>query len=195
LKPFYASPDGTFWTASSARSISSFGYTYPELVNADQSSIRSSINKLYGSGSSTSNKRRSSKSLHSRQSGEILPKITGLVTGMTDALLSPRLYQINFRAPKNTMDKSFFIDFFLGKPLSEDPTSWLSDINLIGSQAIMSMDRPGQGDVTITGVLPLNSKLQDLVLVGGLANLLEATVVALLQDKITWRVRSVCSQN
>jgi tyrosinase len=193
LKPFYAKSDGTFWTASQVRSTATFGYTYAELQNADQSSIRSSINALYGP--SNSNKKRRSVKPPNEVSGVdgLLSKAVSLLSTFPDVILHPRRYQINYRAPKNTLDKTYYLDFFLGEPSSEDPTTWLNDLSLIGSQAILSMDRPGQQDVTVTGIFPLNSKLQELVSVGGLVDLLEDLVIELLKDKITWRVRSVSS--
>ncbi|CAK7224750.1 hypothetical protein SCUCBS95973_005623 [Sporothrix curviconia] len=36
LKPFYASANGTFHTGNSARNVATFGYTYPELLKAQQ---------------------------------------------------------------------------------------------------------------------------------------------------------------
>lgn len=193
LKPFYAKSDGTFWTSSTVRSTETLGYTFAELQITDDASLRASINSLYGSDFDNNNQRRSKlpRSLKDIVSGGPIGKALGMLSSIPNSIVNQRRYQINFRAPKNTLDKTYYIDFFFGNPISEDPASWLNDINLIGSQAIMSMDRPGQEDVAVTGVLPLNSKLKDLAASGVLVNLVESIIVDLLKDKITWRVRSV----
>ena len=107
------------------------------------------------------------------------------------------LYQINFRAPKNGIDSSWFIDFFVGNgPKSEDPNTWLGDPNLIGSHAIIAMQNPQMPQVTITGVVMLNTFLQMLVAQGRLANMELDTVMAMLQDQISWRIKTVsCISN
>ncbi len=54
LKPFYASEDGTFVTAYSARDVAVFGYTYPELRGNYSSpeelgrAVTAHVNRLYG---------------------------------------------------------------------------------------------------------------------------------------------------
>jgi hypothetical protein len=102
------------------------------------------------------------------------------------------LYQINFRAPKNGVDSSWFIDFFIGNgPNTEDPNTWLADSNLIGSHAIIAMQNPQLPQVTITGVVMLNTVLQTLVAQGRLANMELDTVLAMLQSQMAWRIKTV----
>jgi hypothetical protein len=101
------------------------------------------------------------------------------------------LYQINFRVPKNSIDSSLFIDFFVGNgPESEDPSTWLQDPNLIGSHAIVAM--PKMPQVTITGVIILNHKLENMVAEGRLPDMQRENVLKMLQDNITWRIKTVC---
>ncbi|CAK7218165.1 hypothetical protein SEUCBS140593_003456 [Sporothrix eucalyptigena] len=78
LKPFYASANGTFHTGNSARNISTFGYSYPELLTAQAAvngirplhaanasraltmsrAVTAEINRLYAPASSQSTTRR-----------------------------------------------------------------------------------------------------------------------------------------
>jgi tyrosinase len=192
LKPFYAGPDGTFWTSNSAKSTKSFGYSFKEMLSSDPSAVRAAVNTLYGP-TTPAGKRRALRTRES-QLGPVMSYHATIESASTDLLdISPtgRLYQINFRAPKNKLGSSFFIDFFLGPPKSEDPVTWMHDPSLLGSQSIISMQLPSMASVTVTGVLPLNKKLGELRDAGRMKDLSEASVIGLLQDGITWRVRLV----
>jgi tyrosinase len=63
LKPFYADDRGTFHTSNSAKDVTSFGYTYPELLGDFKtpeelsSYIKTQVNLLYSNTSTQSNKR------------------------------------------------------------------------------------------------------------------------------------------
>jgi tyrosinase len=101
-----------------------------------------------------------------------------------------RLYNLNVRASKNAMASSFFIDFFLDGPATDDPATWPSDDNFLGSQAIIAMISPGNmAAVAVAGVVPLNDVLQYLVGLGRLTDLSVASVMALLKGHLMWRVR------
>jgi tyrosinase len=178
LKPFHSDSNGNFWTSNSVRDLTAFGYTYPELINSNPSSVRTSINNLYGSGNV--------KFLKARDNTNINANITN--TNTTTPIPS-RLWQINVRSPKNVLNGSYFIDFFHGQPATEDPTTWPTDPSLIGSHAVISMQMPNMPVVTTTGAVPLNAALDDLCRRGSLSNLSEASVMSVLRDGLTWRVR------
>jgi tyrosinase len=163
LKPFYSDSTGDFWTSNTVRDLTQFGYTYSDLSN-DVNSIRTTINTLYGPSTSQSKVRRATAS---------------------DSLL----WQISVRSPKNAIDSVYFIDFFQGPPASEDPNTWSSDPNLIGTHAVISMMMEDLPSVTTTGVVPLNAYLDQLLASGQLPDLSEESVINMLRDALVWRVR------
>ncbi|KAF2664571.1 Di-copper centre-containing protein [Microthyrium microscopicum] len=184
LQPFFSDPtQRIFWTSDTVRNTSTFGYNYPETQNPDPTAVRAAINKLYGPTKRTKTRGRPTKSKRANAYG------ADPAPAQTTQTPTERLYQISYRAPKNSLGSSFYIDMFMGNPASEDPHSWRNDPNLLGSQAVVSMSLPGAAPVTVTGVLPLNKHLQDMVTAGQLADLSEASVVPLLQDNISWRIR------
>jgi tyrosinase len=182
LKPFYSNPNGDFWTSNTCRDPRTMGYMYPEIASGSPSDVITAVNGLYGS-STPGQLSEMTKSKRKR-----FPSVTeGNATSSAQYL-----YQINFRAPKNEVDSSMFIDFFVGNgPVNEDPNTWLGDPNLIGSHAIIAMDNPGMPQVTITGVVMMNHYLQTMVAQGRLANMELDTVLTMLQDKIAWRIKTV----
>jgi tyrosinase len=188
LKPFYSDSNGNFWTSASVRDLTVFGYTYPELVNNDAAGVRSAINALYA----PNNARFEKRSLESAPKGQITSR-TEPPPANSSYGLDHTFYQLNIRAPKNGLASSFFIDFFLDGPKSEDPTTWPQDSNLMGSHAIISMKTPQDApNITITGVVPLNPRLQQLCQEGRIADLSEGNVRSLLTGHLVWRVRLVC---
>lgn len=65
LTPFFSNFDGAFWTSDTARDISVFGYTYPELAGLSpsnsraanstaQAQVMAAVNRLYGASSPAS---------------------------------------------------------------------------------------------------------------------------------------------
>lgn len=181
LKPFSADPSGHFWTSNSCRDPRSMGYVYPEIASGQQSDVVAAVNQLYGSGAPG----KASKSRRKRS-----PSVAR--SNATSSDPAEYLFQINFRAPKNGVDSSWFIDFFIGNgPKSEDPNTWLGDPNLIGSHAIIAMQNPQMPQVTVTGVVMLNHFLQTMVAEGRLASMELDTVLTMLQDQIAWRIKTV----
>jgi hypothetical protein len=57
------------------------------------------------------------------------------------------------------------------------------------------MQNPQMPQVTITGVVMMNTFLQTLVAQGRLANMELDTVLAMLQDQIAWRIKTVSCNN
>jgi tyrosinase len=172
LKPFYSDPQGDFWTAASVRDLTTFGYTYSELQSNNPSDVKAAVNNLYGpSFTVTASKK------HRRKR----PRSTAV---------NDRLYQINVRAPKNTNETNYFIDFFFGAPATEDPSTWPSDTNLISTYAVISMSIPDTSTITTTGVVSLNSHLEALVDQRQLESMDENHVLTLLKNGLAWRVRN-----
>lgn len=196
LYPFHSDTSGTPHTAEGVRRTETLGYTYPELANnANTSTVRSAINRLYGSsaGSSTisrrstvnGNEKRSLRPAHSKQ----------------------RQYQANILSDKHALNGSYAIYIFLGAPPSADSKSWPTAPNLAGTHAVFaaltsqeaeknrsvkSKTKRMDSDVRVTGTVPLTSMLLDKVAEGELACLEEADVEAYLVGKLSWRVAMVC---
>jgi tyrosinase len=187
LKPFYADPNGNFWTSAQVRNLTVFGYTYPELANNDQAGVRAAINALYA----PNNAQLKTRSLGSGSSGQV-GKRASLPPSNSSYGLDHTFYQLNIRAPKNGLASSFFIDFFLDGPASNDSSTWPNEPNLLGSFAVISMQtRQNAPNITITGVVPLNARLQELCQEGRLADLGEDKVNSLLAGHLAWRIRLV----
>lgn len=171
LKPFASGPHGDFWTANQVRDHRVFKYTYKELETKDPASIISLVNSRYGP-----------------QSGPLsFRKLRRRNATVADS--ETRLYQINVRASKNSVQSSYFIDFFHGNPTNEDPATWPTDSNLIGTHTVMSMALPNLPTVKTTGVVALNVHLVSLVEQGALKTMDEVDVLPFLKKEMTWRVR------
>lgn len=169
LMPFYASP-GRFWTSNTARSTRTFGYTYSDL--GEDASVRTVVNTLYGPRDAPS-----AKSKRDVQYTE--PQV---------------LYHVNIRAPKNSLESTFFIDIFTGEPASITPSSWPQDPNFSGSQAVPAMSADANGmswmpTIDVTGVVPLNPQLEKLVGSGELKDLDLETVKSYLRANLVWKIR------
>jgi tyrosinase len=168
---------GNFWTPNSARSVTTFGYTYPELVSGAVADVKTAVNTLYGSSLFSSKKR----SVSSEAAYDAAPDTAN------------RVYRLIFKAPKGRLPSTYTIYFFLGDPTSETPIEWSRDPNLLGSQAFLQGPAPGPAvqPVTVTGVVPLNSVLESFVADGRLYSLKLNDVLGLLTGGVTFRVMMV----
>lgn len=176
LTPFHDVSNTALYTSDSARDTRTFGYTYPELVDWNvtssslTSSVRQTVELLYGSGASGS-------SISRRSSHTFSPPYPFNHTAATDSTHahSPwemitddgNRYYLNIRTSKSALRGSYFIHFFLHAP-PLDPGDWGTAPNLIGSQAILYTPSaahdlgPSSGvdNVTVVGQLPLGPALQ-----------------------------------
>ncbi|KAA6415653.1 MAG: hypothetical protein FRX48_00369 [Lasallia pustulata] len=104
LTPFHSDNSGTLYTSATARSISSFGYTYPEIqdwnVTTTQLSanVRSAINALYSPSSTPSKQPRTNDPASSSP--------------------TPPDHQwfVNILVTRNALPTGYFIHFFLSPP-------------------------------------------------------------------------------
>jgi tyrosinase len=202
LKPFYADPSGTFWTSATVRDQTKFGYTYPELQSNDVSAVRSAINTLYGSSSGQTSKTKREAHEKRMDSSVSVPSLSTTTPSLPNptpsysSASSNYLYHLNIRAPKNGLESTFFIYFFSGGPISDDPKTWPQDPNLLGSHSVISMKVPdNMPAVQITGVVPLNNALEGLISKGALPDLGVDAVTALLKLNLVWRIVVVSISN
>jgi hypothetical protein len=166
------------------RDHTKFGYTYTDVQGKDQAAVRSQVNTLYGPSNSFTSKRKRDAIDTSAKNSTAQPSPQG---GPSD-----RLYHLNVRGPKNGLSSSYYVDFFLDGPKSEDPATWTSDSNFLATHAIIAMKMPDSAyGVTVGGVVPLNSRLEELVTQGRLTDMSVDSVMALLKGHLQWKVRLV----
>lgn len=99
----------------------------------------------------------------------------------------------NIKTARYALDGSYNIFLFLGKPITENPASWVLDPNLVGTQGILSqsgMEMTNMNvDFTVAGSVPLTRALMSKLDGGLLGSLIEAVVSPFLASSLTWRVQ------
>ncbi|KAK3683147.1 hypothetical protein LTR37_020509 [Vermiconidia calcicola] len=183
LEPFFSNRDRDYWTSASVRSTQTFGYTYPELVgNANVSSVKEAINKLYGSSMGNSG---------------LSPR--GLRDRAADG--RQRQYLANIVSQKFALDGSYAVYLFMGD-FDDTPSSWATSPNLVGTHAVFgalsssdgiastprSRVRRSDSEIQVAGTMPLTSMLLAKMESGELANMKLATVEGYLTYNLHWRV-------
>lgn len=186
LKPFKKDTAGDFWTSEDVRQTTVLGYNYPETANgATAASVRSAVNKLYSS-SSSSKKRWLSNRFEGRAAQE-----------------GDRDYKVVFNAEKHCLGTSYDTYVFLGPHnASCTPETCIKDPNFVGIYGVLAKKTDySNGTVgnyhvsnntlpklAITGEVPLTTALQGKVATGELAGLDEASVTAYLAKNLNWQV-------
>jgi tyrosinase len=175
LTPFSKNTAGTHWNSDASRSMSAFGYTYPEINDWSQSaaqlrtSVVASVNKLYGPGSNTPGRK------NRRQAG-------------SGGEAATSQWYASIGVLKQALPTGFTVSVFLGTP----PTSsldWQTASNLCGS---LSVFPPPSGlpaphaSVQSWTELALDKALQT----AGYVETDDATTAAYLQANLAWRVNT-----
>lgn len=197
LKPFKSSSSGAFWTSDSVRDWTKFGYTYPELPNGmstSASSVRTAINNLYGS---TTSSARIKRSAVGSAINKLRSRIPGAMPGYTFAgtAESDRDYMANIRAQKNALGQSYFIYFFLGDYSTSNPDNWALEDSFVGANPVLASlkteeELEKEKPLIIGGSVPLNTKLQEKMEAGELKSLDEKTVTDYLTKNLQWEVQA-----
>ena len=101
-------------------------------------------------------------------------------------------YWANVQARKGVVNSTYIIYVFLGDP-SDDPGSWASDPNLVGTQAVINKLIPTSSEqgAIVTGVVPLTSALAKKALSHGLIGLDNDSVVDYLKGNLHWKAAMV----
>jgi tyrosinase len=179
LKPFRKDAAGSFHASTTARLTSTFGYTYPEVVDWNviptqlAANVRSIVNALY----------HPTDGLSKRTVNRIMRR----------AETQTREWLINFSVRWN-VDTAVAVHFFLGEPPAE-PENWSSASNLIVSQMILpamlhsNMDAP-----TAMAQIPLSRSLIDAQKGGKLNNDEVGSIITFLKRNLQWRVQTVAGQ-
>lgn len=106
----------------------------------------------------------------------------------------------NLKVQKHALDGTFFVHVFLGEFNRDDPLSWRSDPNLVGTFSIFGdtvgtgckkCKRDRENQLQITGQVPLTLALAERYLAGEIENLTPEKVVPYLQTHLHWRVATV----
>ncbi|KAF7188991.1 Tyrosinase [Pseudocercospora fuligena] len=202
LTPFKKA-DGSFWNTNDVRSTTSaFKYTYPEFSNSDGSAtaIRGYVNRLYGpsasatAGSSKRDAEPQSSSVTSAlaSASSAAAQVADILPGNPLAASNGSLYQYvaNVQTPRYTLNGTYNVLVFNGKPGSEDPSTWTTDKNLIGTMGVMSQPGKTDHDLICSGSIPLTRTLQNMVGGGSglLSSLAEIIVAPYLTKNLEWRI-------
>ncbi|KAL3419107.1 tyrosinase precursor [Phlyctema vagabunda] len=207
LLPFRNDANGNFWTSDSSRSISTFGYEYPETVaqnGTDQKTqVSTAINNLYGTGSLANLAARDRFTVRRSQS-EVQNRALSILgsEGLPLKILQSNLYRewiVNIRVKKYALDAPFMINVFLG-PYNSDPSTWPTEPNFVGSHYVFTKASiaakqmascSGCKDQIISGTVPLTSALLADIASGDLGSLDLIEVVPYLQSNLRYRVSTI----
>ncbi|KAF2735384.1 Di-copper centre-containing protein [Polyplosphaeria fusca] len=186
LKPFHKDSAGNFWTSTTVRSTSTFGYTYPELVNSNTTSLIATINALYGPNATAPSQR-------TRRSDPLLsPRRLRNVAG-APLFSAQRQYIANMRVQRFGLDGSFNIYVFLGAAPDSDPSTWADSASFVGLTGIFTATSSVQSEdvkasATAHGAVELTAALEAKVKSGEACGMGEKCVGAYLKEKLHWRV-------
>jgi tyrosinase len=174
LAPFHMNADGDMWTSTTVRNLTSFGYTYPELMgNPSNETLTSSLNKLY---------KPPAQGLNDTSVASL--SVEGS-DGKNTTQATEWLCEVNMPAD---IKISYSVRAFLGEP-DADPKKWATDNNYVGQLATLSSSRM-KTDVIITGSIGLTEKLAQKYEAGELTSLSKADVAAYLKTNFHWRIQA-----
>lgn len=136
LTPFTSNTAGTtFWTSTTSRQLKSWGYTYPEIQDWNQTpaqlqaNVRQSVNRLYSPGT-TNSRRRNGRTSRRDIDSELSGALSMLEPTTTQWYASVSVDNFCVGGP-------FKLFMFIGPPPS-DPTAWGTAMNLVGVQGFFA---------------------------------------------------------
>jgi tyrosinase len=169
LTPFTSTAAGDFWNSDTTRSLSAWGYTYPEINDWNQTkadlaaSVTKQVNALYGSQSGANSKK------HAR---DIYPTKT-------------QEWFVDIAVSKFELGSSFSVLIFLGDAPT-DSSTWTTATNLAGSLFISTPPYQRKGaKLTTHGEIALKQALET----AHLSDTSEAGVIDYLTKNLQWRVQ------
>ncbi|OJD37056.1 tyrosinase [Diplodia corticola] len=198
LYPFHANTNGDFWTAAKVRDVKTFSYTYPDLVNADQAAVRTTINKLYGQSTVS----------HRTKRADVEDAVDDVADGVTDIinkLVQPGQidadaaakderryeYTANIKLSKCALGGPGVIYLFIGN-FSDSPADWMTDDHLAGSSPLFVMDDSAMGageSQDIYAAVSLTREIEQRVASEDLGCMDPSEVVPYLKENLQWRVQ------
>jgi tyrosinase len=172
LKPFHMNAQGDMWTSTTSRNWTSFGYTYPELMNnPSNDSLTVTINKLY---------KPQTQGLNNNNTISTL----GLNNQSADAI--DWLAEVHM---PSDIKISYSVRAFLGKP-DADPKKWATDPNYVGQVASLSSPRM-ESNVIVKASIGLTAKLAEKFAAGKLPSLERDDVAEWLKTNFYWRIQAL----
>ena len=214
LKPFYNDGTGDFWTSSSARNTTTFGYYYPETQNQNSGAVIQAVNALYSASANTSisRRRRPRRKRRVQQSPELgsyiangfdvtsrdRPLPNGNDQEVMDMDKSYREWITNIRVPKYALDGTFFIHVFLGD-FNSDAATWNTEQNLVGTHTILTNNpiscqgckQNVDASLVVAGTVPLTRALLKDADKDEVDETDVEAVEKYLQQNLHWRVTKV----
>lgn len=186
LAPF-TSASGAYYTSDSSRSISSFGYAYPEITDWNQTPAQMQqtcighLQSLYNPNGAFTKRKRSTGSIRRRW-------------GLAENEI--RTWTVSVKVSKFDYPASFIVLVFLGKP-SGDSVEWYADSGHVGS---LYVNQPGdreyykeakQREVVVYDEFDVDERLSDRGVDG---QDVEETK-KLLGKELVWKVLTVRFSN
>jgi tyrosinase len=190
------------------RNTSTFGYTYPELVDwnvsATQlaSNVRLAVNTLYNQGALNTTDD-SSTTTHlspqplARSTATSAFRHIDFVTAQALHINNlPMLWSISIVVQRYAYPTPFLLDFFMGSP-EPDPALRSTASNLIGSHTtlfsgnISAMFPDGAPETLMQGYVSLSHTLAAGAERGALGDLSPECVIPVLTEMLTWNARGV----
>ena len=202
LAPFHSDNGSTLFTSDGVRSMSTFGYSYPELPDLSMNataladSVRTTINTQYNPSLNSPTKRTFMSNIWHRSANlaASFSNIT-LEDALTLGVNSAERQWYKIMVNRFAYNTSFSIDFFMGDPPS-DVALWAATPNLIATHGQfiatnVSMIHPdGPPDGALHGEISLTHTLVAGRDRGLLADLTPQNVIPLLQRGLVWRART-----
>lgn len=216
LTPFTSTTNGSaFWTAANSRDLKSFGYTYPEIQDWNQTpaqlqaSVRTAVNNLYNPGGTTTSRRKASSRPGPRpgprpsfRSGFRPDSRTGLRTGSrvggrgtpqfirSESELTTTQWFATIAVDKYAVGGPFKIFLFIGPPPS-DATAWSTAINLVGVQGYFTPVAPVGSKEPFLTHSELNLKKSFNLPSTGVQDTAADTAIPFLSKYLQWGVQNV----
>lgn len=175
LAPFTSSMTGTMYTSDTARELKTWGYTYPEISDWNQTkaqlsaTVTAKVNALYNPSGAYSRRKRHPRDLSSTKQHE---------------------WFVNIQVAKSELQSSSIVFIFDGAPPA-DTTTWKGASNLIGSLFVPMPPNYPMGDNKryTHGEVPLKEALSK----AALSDYSQAAVGSYLKMNLQWSIQKVCS--
>lgn len=182
LHPFRKT-DNQYWTPKLARNVTAFGYTYPELVDFDQRTVRSAINELYGPTKRPLRRRRASTA-----SDPVL--ITPILLNATHDE-----YRALIQIHNTPGQGSFFVCFFLGEPSSDD-SHFTEDPNFVGIFGVFASSGMSKSHhTTMRRAVSLTDALNERITTKQLQDTSSKSISTYLSENLQLRIVGGQSKN
>lgn len=161
-------------------------------TNGSSAAIMGVVNKLYGkstaASSSISARSDRGSSKISTWSGPSAQGAAAVVSGSDGGHYE---YITNIVTQRYGLNGTYSVLIFLGEPASPDPATWATDGSLVGTYGIFAVAMPaGRAlpSLSVTGAVPLTTKLLAKVNSGALASMLAQDVNGYLAKYLAWKV-------